>query len=165
MSFRTFAGSPHPCTPSLTMPIKVGIIGGSGLDDPDILTDRAETTVSTIYGAVHMRTHERTHTHPHTHTHTLSLSPSLLPSYDRIKHLLSVHVCCVCVINHVHCVCACGIPLCVCALTLVCESVGAHACTPVGRTSAHRRRQALTLTFSPCLHPLRATAIRCAHLW
>lgn len=30
--------------------IKIGIIGGSGLDDPDILVDRKETSVSNSYG-------------------------------------------------------------------------------------------------------------------
>ncbi len=31
--------------------VKIGIIGGSGLDDPDILTDQQETEVATIYGS------------------------------------------------------------------------------------------------------------------
>ena len=31
--------------------VKVGIIGGSGLDDPDILKDAKEVTVDTPYGA------------------------------------------------------------------------------------------------------------------
>jgi 5'-methylthioadenosine phosphorylase len=32
-------------------PIKIGIIGGTGLDDPDILEDRREEVVETIFGA------------------------------------------------------------------------------------------------------------------
>ncbi|KAI8118108.1 S-methyl-5'-thioadenosine phosphorylase [Lucilia cuprina] len=33
------------------VPIKIGIIGGSGLDDPDILEQRKETVVTTPYGS------------------------------------------------------------------------------------------------------------------
>lgn len=35
----------------MSLEIKVGIIGGSGLDDPDILENRQEKFVSTIYGS------------------------------------------------------------------------------------------------------------------
>lgn len=33
-----------------TKALKIGLIGGSGVDDPDILADRAETTVTTPFG-------------------------------------------------------------------------------------------------------------------
>lgn len=34
----------------MTLAVKIGIIGGSGLDDPDILENRKEEFVETIYG-------------------------------------------------------------------------------------------------------------------
>jgi 5'-methylthioadenosine phosphorylase len=33
-------------------PLQIGIIGGSGLDDPDILQNREEVEVDTPYGKV-----------------------------------------------------------------------------------------------------------------
>ena len=33
--------------------VQIGIIGGTGLDDPDIFQDRKEIEVNTIYGKVY----------------------------------------------------------------------------------------------------------------
>ena len=37
---------------SLYIDIQIGIIGGTGLDDPDIFQDRTEVEVDTVYGKV-----------------------------------------------------------------------------------------------------------------
>ena len=69
------------CGRSYTSPSQIGIIGGTGLDNPDILTDRTEKEVETPYGKVNIPAQRKplliahyTHHHHQCHSQVTSLS-------------------------------------------------------------------------------------------